>query len=307
MKGETTLLKEVMYFLLAMFLIFTVIVAFSRVVSMITGDTAQVKADATLERLDSFTRALQEGESQVFVLYTPEDYYLVSFSSSSDAPSDVFGKNSVCICNKEDCKSGAYCREFEMPIYRNDFLIKEKISIRNLMIYREKDRFVLLDAIQDVAEGESSTNLTVCSGELITVQGEFQLKEGAANAFQEAKRLALAEKIDLKVASAYRTFKEQEELWAKYDKNSDYACNPGTAESPNQNCPHMVGCAVDICFGSLCNEGAFKANALNDQTKKLEEIMAKAGFIRYSKEWWHFEYGTERWARAKAEGLTSIA
>ena len=30
----------------------------------------------------------------------------------------------------------------------------------------------------------------------------------------------------------------------------------------------------------------------------LEQIMCEAGWVRYAREYWHFEYGTDRWRRA---------
>lgn len=99
--------------------------------------------------------------------------------------------------------------------------------------------------------------------------------------------------------------------------------------SPSSPSPHVTGGAVDVSiatregkmlsFGSVFDypkeisytralenmleqyEG--KEELLGEQERQglenrrlLYSVMIEAGFVNYSCEWWHFEYGTQRWA-----------
>jgi len=37
--------------------------------------------------------------------------------------------------------------------------------------------------------------------------------------------------------------------------------------------------------------------AVRENRRLLYHLMAEAGFVNYPKEWWHYEYGTRRWAK----------
>ncbi len=57
-----------------------------------------------------------------------------------------------------------------------------------------------------------------------------------------------------------------------------------------QQCPHIAGKAIDIY---LTSNGILQTDQVNQQ--HLREIMCKAGWINYAKEYWHYEYGTNQW------------
>ncbi len=118
---------------------------------------------------------------------------------------------------------------------------------------------------------------------LVDIGGGFKLKSGAAAALQRAKEIAQSRGVRIIVTSAYRSPAEQRVLWNR-NPNRDKVCGP--RDGKFDHCPHVTGGAVDVRIS-------------NGDYRLLEDIMYEAGFVRYSHERWHFEYGTNRWKRAK--------
>lgn len=94
--------------------------------------------------------------------------------------------------------------------------------------------------------------------------------------------------------------------------------------------PHFTGGAVDLMIATRDGVPLFFGSPFDDPNeisytrhfeRKLEEgqtlssseetalrnrrllfhVMTKAGFVNFSSEWWHFEYGTQRWASKTGE------
>ncbi len=83
---------------------------------------------------------------------------------------------------------------------------------------------------------------------------------------------------------------------------------------PRRPPPHLTGGAVDLtltfdgealalgtCFDAFVARSA--ADAFEDEPgvvrtlrRLLHQVMTSAGFVPLASEWWHFEYGTPRWA-----------
>jgi hypothetical protein len=105
--------------------------------------------------------------------------------------------------------------------------------------------------------------------------------EGLKRAAQEAKKQGLT----LVVTSAYRSLQKQQSLWAgALKKYGSEATARKWVAKPSCGAPHMQGVAIDACIAEIdCNKKS------NNHTK-LQEIMKKAGWIRYCAEWWHFQY-----------------
>ncbi len=98
------------------------------------------------------------------------------------------------------------------------------------------------------------------------------------------------------------------------------------AEAPS---PHSTGGAVDLTLasaeGTLLDFGspfdypgersflryfeeradeaplAGREDEILQNRRLLFHVMTEAGFVNYHAEWWHFEYGTQRWALVKGE------
>lgn len=91
------------------------------------------------------------------------------------------------------------------------------------------------------------------------------------------------------ITQAYRDYGIQKSLYLALGSK---ACNPDGGGT----CPHMTGGAIDVVFYDSNN------NAINfegsPRNSEIEKLMCSYGFVRYSKEYWHFEYGTNRWKQA---------
>ncbi len=151
---------------------------------------------------------------------------------------------------------------------------------------------------------------------------------------------ALPPGLTLRLYEGYRSpeFQEtlfQEQLMRVASSNSDYskretykaaACQVAptkTFEGEFLSPPHSTGGAVDveivddegkvIDFGmeikdwihvpaSLCETGAPNLSSQAAKNRQmLVSVMSKAGFVNYSREWWHFSFGYQYWAFFKGE------
>lgn len=94
---------------------------------------------------------------------------------------------------------------------------------------------------------------------------------------------------------------------------------------PGRPSPHVTGGAVDLALATVAGAPLWFGAAfdfpgpvsatrhfeelleagqpLDDQDREalanrrlLHHVMTRAGFVNYHAEWWHFEYGTQRWA-----------
>ena len=119
--------------------------------------------------------------------------------------------------------------------------------------------------------------------------GGCKLRGVAAEKLKEAEKLAKEEGVELSVISAWRSIERQTYLWNKFGRDLVRVARP------SQNAPHVRGCAVDI---------ELKGKLMDTKNKALlNDIMIRAGWVRYEAEWWHFEYGTKRWAGTKGEEI----
>ncbi|MBT4417218.1 hypothetical protein HOC80_03890 [archaeon] len=99
---------------------------------------------------------------------------------------------------------------------------------------------------------------------------------------------------NINVISAYRSYDDQLYFWDLYQSgNGNIACDPGTDGS---GCPHVQGGAVDIQYYD--SDGELHSM---DSSNELTNIMYEVGWVRYSREAWHFEYGTTMWEGFKED------
>lgn len=129
-----------------------------------------------------------------------------------------------------------------------------------------------------------------------------EIESSAYPIYERAVEIAKEKGYILYVTNAHRTFADQQYLKKKYGK---YAAEPSCSA------PHILGKAIDVILLDL--ETKQKADCMDrydspKPTKKeqlsdmecgdrqiLEDIMCEAGFVRWSGEYWHYEYGTKRW------------
>ena len=139
------------------------------------------------------------------------------------------------------------------------------------------------------------------------------VEKHALERFKELEKDLEKENIDIELDSIYRTVKEQQEIWDKFEKEygidyvKKYVAVPGYSE-------HHTGLAIDIC---IKKNGKIIAD--NDEMIAEEKIFAKIhkkladyGFILrypkgrdgvtgYSYEPWHFRYVGETVAKEIAK------
>lgn len=138
----------------------------------------------------------------------------------------------------------------------------------------------------------------------------------ASNAFdllQKAEENAAEKGTWIEVTDGYRSREEQIAVWE--GKTADnyraaipdealrrkYVCYP-YGNDVEQRCPHLTGDAVDVFL-----QGKNKATMTASDYNLLYSIMSSAGWVRYTKEQWHFECcGTKRFEVAKAKGVTEV-
>jgi len=302
------LLKEVINILLAIIAILALFMLVSNLWGAIVGSTEKQQADAMLIQISNTLESIKQGQSDSMYVYVPKGLFLVTISNNV-APKDVsisnecYATNCICICD-EKCEKSVYCKTISKPLKKDGNLLKNKIPL-NLIVTNNTNEFSASEAIQDTSnEGEVQIISDKCYGDLVSLSGgpcnvetdsqDKCIRQSVKPIFDKAVEIAKNKSIVLTVTSAYRTQTMQEILWEN-SKNAAYVCKPSL------NCPHQTGCALDVCFGDLCKSG-MSPQLNNEETKLLESIMAEAGFVRYTAEYWHFEYGTTRWQTCKLEG-----
>lgn len=146
----------------------------------------------------------------------------------------------------------------------------------------------------------------------------IQIHSSVVPALQKAQEIAKNFGLKLHFNDGYRTTEKQIKLWntgivARYKQgktnwqnNEDMISFPSCTKSP-----HLTGGAVDVLLISSDGKQLTDTNAKqkietisdfdtyfgsNIYKVMLENIMNQAGFVRYCREHWHFEYGlTERY------------
>lgn len=141
----------------------------------------------------------------------------------------------------------------------------------------------------------------------------------------------LPDGVRLRVSDGYRPLQIQQQLWDEVyasarlrhpDWSAD-ALHEFTARfvalpqnRPDRPPPHLTGGAVDVCLttmdgvelamgsdfdgeGESALTAAFESQPESVAAKNrrlLYHTMISAGFANYPNEWWHYEWGTLRWA-----------
>ena len=260
-----------------------IVVSAGLAITRITTSNQENQAKSTLDRFANFLSDIEEGKSESFVVFSPKNLYFVPSGSL------------VCICDKNDCNGKKkWCKNIDKPIiYSGNPIV---INVGTFIVTKQKDSYILnANIIQDIEEKAVEAG-EGCSGQLVDITPNFQLMSSLKPIFDKAAEIAKSKGVSLTVKSAFRTVEVQRELW-KANPNTTMVCNPDDPEKEG-TCPHQTGCAVDVCFGDLCFSDRPHSQA---DMQLLEDIMTEAGFVRYSAEYWHFEYGTSRWHTCKAK------
>jgi len=310
-KGIEILSKEVIIYVpLALIAIGLFALLIAKLWGFFVPSTEKEQAQGMLTQISDTLASIGDGDQQELYIYSPNEWTLMTFSNGR-GPGIILPPNNcpylancICLCEDNECSKQNYCITAPKPLKRSGANFQIPVP-NDVLIINRPDAFNAVSVIGDVVnEGEVQVTIS-CSGQLISLtrnkcyidtnNNDKCVRESIKPYIDAALAVAADEGIKLTITSAYRTEKMQQSLWEKNGKNSTYVCKP----SPS--CPHQTGCALDVCFGSLCDKGQ-DPHLNNADAKKLEKIMTDAGFVRYANEYWHFEYGTTRWQICKAQG-----
>ena len=107
-----------------------------------------------------------------------------------------------------------------------------------------------------------------------------------------------------------------------YEKVRHFVAEPSA--DPAKPTPHRTGGAVDLTLfdlatgeplpmGTEFDEATdatatdwferFPSEPFTSNRRLLYHAMIQAGFVNYPSEWWHFEYGTRRWAAGQGMNI----
>jgi zinc D-Ala-D-Ala dipeptidase len=166
----------------------------------------------------------------------------------------------------------------------------------------------------------------------------MQLRQGAARRLEHALSL-LPETLGVLVLDVFRPLVVQQALWdwqwrevtrdyphltdaQVYEKVRHFVAEPSA--DPTKPTPHRTGGAVDLTLfdlasgqelpmGTAFDEATdatvtdwferFPTEPITTNRRLLYQAMTLAGFVNYPNEWWHFEYGTRRWAGSRGMKL----
>ena len=60
-----------------------------------------------------------------------------------------------------------------------------------------------------------------------------------------------------------------------------------------ENCPHVIGKAIDVQI--------LDASGNQASHDYVREVMCRADWVNYGKEWWHYEYQTGLWKKSRPD------
>lgn len=145
----------------------------------------------------------------------------------------------------------------------------------------------------------------------------------------------------VKVWDGYRSREIQNNIYEKYWKelqsehpdwnNEKLKCEVGifitVATDTNRIPPHATGGSVDLTlidsegrelsmgtgfdhFGPESNPLYYEENDIDEDVRRnrqtLREVMLSEDFVADPDEWWHFDYGNQKWAFQKDDGSVAI-
>lgn len=121
------------------------------------------------------------------------------------------------------------------------------------------------------------------------------LRRGTAEKLKGAYNALFARGLQLCVADAYRPYSVQKAMWKK-GVSLHYLADPAVGSKHNR------GAAVDVSFvgrlmptevDTFSEKAHLDCEDLPEEAKahraELQTAMREAGFLPYSKEWWHFD------------------
>ncbi|MEM2956188.1 MAG: N-acetylmuramoyl-L-alanine amidase [Candidatus Pacearchaeota archaeon] len=149
---EMSLLKEVMYLLLTVFLIIAVIGACTNIYGNFLKSKEEQQAKETLTNLINFLRDIKNENIDSFIVYAPQGYWLVSYDKIESSPIICASQNCICICKDKDCpvkSEEKYCNNIEKPLKKDGKSISMQIKIMELYIKNNPTEYSILSVISE--------------------------------------------------------------------------------------------------------------------------------------------------------------
>lgn len=150
-KRGKMLLREIIGIIIALVLIFSVFYyLFSVFSGFFFGKQEKLQAQGQLSQLVNTLNNIDVGESKSFLLYAPQNWWLVSFfsdvaSNKINAPVGCWKKDCICICEKaNNCEKEKICEIIEKPLEKNNEQVKLKIELSNLKILNKEQVYEII-------------------------------------------------------------------------------------------------------------------------------------------------------------------
>jgi D-alanyl-D-alanine dipeptidase len=162
----------------------------------------------------------------------------------------------------------------------------------------------------------ASTN-NVCDVKMYNEARCF-LHKDAAFSLKKAVEIAKKHELRFKIFDGFRPLEVQKFMYEKF--SGDFVSNPKTG-----SIPHCRGVAVDLTlidkndneiemgsdFDEFSELAFHNCEKISDEAKKnrqlLFDIMKKAGFDFYSKEWWHYQlFDARNYEIAEIKGFSAV-
>jgi len=215
--------------------------------------------------------------------------------------------------------------KIQIPTTQED-LIKRQKQIENELVPIPAKKFVfstIFSKLQALIQGREIFASSPKDNLFISPRADARIHKDALQPLLRAADIAAQKNYNLFILSAYRTLKVQEQLFN--NKVQEIMRKTGVSleeakkkaaerVAPPGHSAHNLGKAVDIFLctpeNGYCRKYPPRANFDNQISlrernlcgSELDNIMCSAGWVRYKKECWHFEYGTKRWERGKSKG-----
>jgi hypothetical protein len=153
-------------------------------------------------------------------------------------------------------------------------------------IFNKSDLLYHIEDIPQITCDETDTQVgKICAGNKALVETLYAVSAGLE-----------ANNWHMTITQAYRNWDIQYRLYERSGFDTSMACNPGDKHDPFP-CPHMIAGAIDLTI--------FDASNQRLSPEAQEAFMCRYGFVRYGKEWWHFEIGTPKWIKAEEARMSS--
>ena len=127
-------LEAVFWLILAVLGIIIVIYGISKVLSLGCMSTEKEQAKTQVLLFKQFLDKLATNDNGTTKIYSPTNWYLISYRKNDVVPPGFFMQNLACICDKEDCSSSYFCEKLMQPAFENTKNLKIKIYFTSLNV-----------------------------------------------------------------------------------------------------------------------------------------------------------------------------